>query len=94
VLVGSLVKNDFVHLVFGIDNLSFTQEKVDQINHLFARENVNDLELSEHDPDLVIIKGIIILHGGNIRIDNLAGRSARFIISLPIYQPNLEFDQN
>lgn len=94
VLVGSLVKNDFVHLVFGIDTLSFSKEKVEQINHLFAREDVNDLELSEHDPDLVIIKGIIVLHGGHIRIDNLPGRSARFIISLPVYQPAFEFDQD
>jgi signal transduction histidine kinase len=94
VLVGSLVKDDFVHLVLGIDDLSFSDEKAEQVNNLFAQEDVNDLELSEHDPDLVIIKGIIVLHSGQIWIDNRPGLRARFVISLPIYQPTLEFDQD
>ena len=91
ILVGSLAKDDSVHLIFGIDGLSFSNERVAQINHLFAQEDVNELELSEHDPELVIIKGIIVLHGGQILIDNRPGESARFVISLPIYQPTIEF---
>jgi signal transduction histidine kinase len=94
VSVGSLFENDMIHLTFGIDDISFSGEKFEQISRLFALDNVNGLELSDYDPDLVVTKGIIDLHSGQIRIESRPGKSSRFVISLPVYDPTFEFDQN
>ncbi len=90
VLVSSVNKEDTVDLILGMEGISFSDRKVEQINHLFAQEDVHELELSEHDPDLVITKGIIVLHSGQIRIENQPGLKAQFVISLPIYQTEID----
>jgi signal transduction histidine kinase len=92
VLVGSLTKDDFVHLVLGLEGTSFPEETVVKLAALFAQDGVKDLDISEHNPDLLITKGIINLHSGRIRIDNKPGRSTRFVISLPVYQPSFDYD--
>jgi light-regulated signal transduction histidine kinase (bacteriophytochrome) len=94
VSVGSLSENDMIHLIFGIEGISFSGEKFEQINRLFALNSVNGLELSDYDPDLVVTKGIIDLHGGQIRIESKSGKSSRFVISLPVYDPAFEYDQS
>jgi light-regulated signal transduction histidine kinase (bacteriophytochrome) len=83
-----------IHLIFGIEGISFSGEKFEQINRLFALNSVNGLELSDYDPDLVVTKGIIDLHGGQIRIESKSGKSSRFVISLPVYDPAFEYDQS
>jgi signal transduction histidine kinase len=92
VLVKSMAENDKIHLMLAVEGISFSNEKFEQIKHLFSMNNVNGLDLSEHDPDLVVTKGIIDLHGGQIRIENKSGRSSSFIISLPVYEPVYGFD--
>lgn len=87
-----MVKEEFIHLVFGVDGTSLPEEKVAEIANLFAQEAVKDLEISEYDPDLLITKGIIGLHNGQIRIDNRPGMSTRIIISLPVHQPSFDDD--
>lgn len=92
VLVGSMPRDQFVHLVLGIDGVSFPEETVVKLSSLFAQDGVKDLDVSEHDPDLLITKGIITLHSGQIRIDNKPGRNTRFVISLPVHQPSFDYD--
>jgi light-regulated signal transduction histidine kinase (bacteriophytochrome) len=90
VLVSSLAIDQFVHLVFGVDGTSFPEEKVAEVAHLFAQEDVKDLEITEYDPDLLITKGIINLHNGQIRIDNRPGISTRIIVTLPVAQQSFD----
>lgn len=90
----ALSRDGSVVLVLEVNGVNFSNEKIEQITDLFSQENVSRLDLSEHDPDLVTTKGIIDLHGGQIRIENQPGQNTRFVISLPIYQPSFEIDQN
>jgi signal transduction histidine kinase len=94
VSAGTFSEAGSVILVLEVDGVSFSNEKVEQINDLFSQENVNGLDLSDHDPDLVTTKGVIDLHSGQIRIENRPGQKSRFVISLPIYRTGFVVDQN
>lgn len=90
IVVGSVAKDDTIEMVVMVEGISFSSEKVEQINNLFNQEGVDGLELSEHDPDMVVTKGIVDLHGGEIRIEYVPGQSSRFIISLPVIEQAME----
>lgn len=87
VTIGSKSDNEKIHLILEVNDISFSSEKVEQFKHLFSQQDVTGLELPEHDPDLVVTKGIVDLHKGQIQIESVPGQYSRFIISLPIYNP-------
>jgi signal transduction histidine kinase len=74
-----------VNLSLGINGIGFTNDKYEQINSLLSQTDIKGTELSENEPDLVVAKGIIDLHNGKIRLENEPGQSARFVISLPVF---------
>jgi signal transduction histidine kinase len=93
VLVRSYAEDGRVFMLLEIEGLSFSNEKYEQISRLFSQNGVKGIELSENEPDLVVTKGIVDLHNGQIRLENKPGRSSSFIISLPVYDPIIGSDQ-
>jgi signal transduction histidine kinase len=85
VLVQSSSEVGEVNLSLGINGIGFTNDKYEQINSLLSQTDIKGTELSENEPDLVVAKGIIDLHNGKIRLENEPGQSARFVISLPVF---------
>ncbi|MFZ0546586.1 MAG: response regulator [Candidatus Promineifilaceae bacterium] len=93
VVVSTSAEDDEVILTLEVKGVSFSNEKVEQIRSLLSQESVKRLGFSDHDPDLITIKGIVDLHDGQIWIENSPGQKTSFVILLPVHQSSPEFDQ-
>lgn len=66
-----------------------SREDVDRIGVLLTSPDLVVLELAEHNPGMMIVKGAVDLHSGWIFIDNMAELGTTFKIVFPAIVPEL-----
>jgi DNA-binding response OmpR family regulator len=85
--LSSFQDNGSINIRIGSRSSSLSEEIVEEIETLLSLPEPTTLEWSGFEPGLSIAKGTINLHGGRIRLKNIAGRGFAFEIRLPAYLP-------
>ncbi|MCI0645619.1 MAG: response regulator [Chloroflexi bacterium] len=80
--------DDMASLSARCEGLGFAPEAAGRMNELFALPELSpSLDVSGFDPALVIVKGIVDLHGGQVRLENNSASGCELVIRLPLYRP-------
>ncbi len=87
------VNTDGVTIIFEDDGIGIPADKIDLLFHPFAQiENVLTRSHQGSGLGLVIVKKMVILHQGTVRLESEEGHGTRLIIRLPLNRVVLKQD--
>ncbi|MGB3715007.1 MAG: response regulator [Candidatus Promineifilaceae bacterium] len=87
IILSSTTEGDYVCLSVSARETRLEAEEVNRMSALLSSSELVVLELSEHNPGLMIIKGIVDLHEGRIDAENTSDQGITFKIFLPVNTP-------
>jgi two-component system sensor histidine kinase/response regulator len=77
----------YIDLEVGRQGAGFDRAVAAQVQALLGSNDQAILESADYGPSLVILKGVVDLHGGQISLQNDPAAGCTFTIRLPVYQP-------
>jgi two-component system sensor histidine kinase/response regulator len=87
IILSSAVEGNCVCLSVSTRETHLETDEVNGMSSLLSSQELVVLELSEHNPGLMIIKGAVDLHDGHIIVENTLEQGVTFKIILPAIVP-------
>jgi hypothetical protein len=84
--LSTIQKNSSVHLSLGLKGGKLNKSLREKIERLFELKDLDMLEIPELHTELLVAKGIVDIHGGQIFLDDSQGRKFKIEITLPVYR--------
>ena len=85
--VSATVQGKDIQIVVSDEGMGFPSHMNSQVFEPFVQYNRGILEQQGAGTGLAIVQGIVLLHNGRIEAESQEGVGSKFIITLPIYQP-------
>jgi CheY-like chemotaxis protein len=85
IVLSAVARESDVHLTVRDNGIGFPDHIYDYIFEPFYQHNREQMEQQGSGSGLAIVKGIVELHGGRIRVESDEGQGSAFTLVLPVY---------